>query len=104
MSSFFIRIIARMTRSVFAGSLSTSMRLSTDGTICQDSPYLSFSQPQSPTAPPAESLAARSSTSSCVSQLTDSEIASVNLNSGPPFSAMNSGPVKGREPFPTATV
>src|SRR5438128_2013856 len=45
MSIFFICIIAAMTRCDLAGSLSWMSSISALGTICQDSPYLSLSQP-----------------------------------------------------------
>jgi hypothetical protein len=41
------------------------------------------------TCPPSESFSQRSSTSSCVSQLTRNDIAGENLKIGPPFNAMN---------------
>jgi hypothetical protein len=51
---------------------------------CQETPNLSVSQPHGPSAPPSVSLAHRSSTSSCVSQLTNSEMPWSNLKLGPP--------------------
>ena len=65
---------------------------------------MSRSQPHSSVAPPAESLAHISSSSFCVSQFTISEIAWLNLNFGPAFSARNSRPSSSKctvitEPF-----
>ena len=79
-----------MTRFDFWGSLSSSIRVKAEGTTCQDRPNLSFSQPHCDSWPPAASLLQNSSTSFCVSQFTTSDIASVNLNWGPPLRAMNS--------------
>src|SRR5436190_2239436 len=62
------------------------------GMICHHKPYLSFSHPHRLFSPLAESFSHSSSTACCVSQFTKREIASVNLNFGPPFSAMNSCP------------
>src|SRR5262249_18676584 len=45
MSSFFICITALITRSDFAVSFSCNIRLNNVGTICHESPYLSFNQP-----------------------------------------------------------
>src|SRR5271157_1584990 len=73
-----------------SGPFSNSPRIL--GTICQDTPYLSFNQPQGCSSPPSESFSHNSSTSAWVSQCTKNEMASVNLNSGPPFNAMNSCP------------
>src|SRR5438046_10094241 len=92
MSIFFIGIIARMTRFALVGSLSPNSLPSTVGTICQDTPNLSFSQPHWSLDPPADSFSHSASTSGCVSQFTKNEIAGVNLNCGPPFRAKNSWP------------
>src|SRR2546425_5245703 len=92
MSILVICIIACMTRCDFTGSLSCSSSIRTRGTICQDRPNLSLSQPHCPGAPPAESFVHRSSTSFCESQFTTREMASVNLYRGPPLSAVNSWP------------
>ncbi len=51
-----------------------------------------MSQPHCWIWPPAESLSQYSSTSAWVSQFTTNEMAGVNVNSGPPFRAMNSCP------------
>jgi hypothetical protein len=59
--------------------------------ICHETPNLSVSQPQGPFSPPSESFSHSSSTSSCVSQSTKSEIPCANWKEEPPFSAMNSG-------------
>jgi hypothetical protein len=45
MSIFFICSIAFMTREDFSASASWSISASTVGTTCQDTPYLSLSQP-----------------------------------------------------------
>src|SRR6266851_2338641 len=92
MSIFFILSIASMTLFDFSGSGSPSIPPKIVGLICQDSPYLSFSQPHCTSSPPSESLLQNSSTSSCVLQSTENETASVNLKWGPPFNAMNSCP------------
>src|SRR3981081_2662486 len=92
MSIFFILNIASMTLFDFAGSASPSICPRTVGLICHDKPYLSLSQPQGPCSPPAESFSQNVSTSSCVLQSTEKDMASVNLNWGPPFSAMNCCP------------
>src|SRR6266498_1798305 len=81
-----------MTLFDFAGSGSLSISPKTLGLICHDNPYLSFSQPQGPCSPPADSLSQNWSTSCCVSQSTENEIASVNLKWGPLFNAMNCCP------------
>src|SRR5437762_12480990 len=92
MSSFFILSSALITRSDLAGSLSRNSSCKTVGTICHDSPYLSFNQPHSTCFPPAESFFQNVSTSSCVSQFTTNDMASVNLKCGPPLSPTNSCP------------
>src|SRR5215213_11893362 len=81
-----------MTLPAFSASASCSISSKTGGTICQDRPYLSLSQPHCTSAPPSVSFSQNSSISSCVSQLTTSDTASVNLKCGPPFKAMNSCP------------
>src|SRR5437899_12925205 len=78
-----------MTLSDYRASLSCNISPKTVGTICHDRPYLSLSQPHCPCSPPSESFSHSSSTSSCVSQFTKNEMASVNLNCGPPFNAIN---------------
>src|SRR5258708_19561329 len=92
MSSLTICIMACMTRCDFAASLSLSNFPKIVGTICQESPYLSLSQPHCTSLPPAESLFQNLSTSACDLQLTTNEMASVNLKCGPPLSATNSCP------------
>src|SRR5207247_3459572 len=62
------------------------------GTICQESPYLSCSQPHGPCSPPSPSLSHSSSISSCDSQFTRNDTASSNVNSGPPLIAVNRWP------------
>ena len=73
-----------------SGSASSSKR--TRGTTCHETPKRSLSQPQGPSSPPSESVLQSVSTSSCVSQSIWNEIASLNVNSGPPFSPMNLWP------------
>src|SRR5262245_32878119 len=97
MSSFFICIIASPTRLVFAPSLSANSLPSTVGTTCQETPYLSFSQPHCTFCPPVESLSHSSSISCCVSQFTTKDIDSLNLNCGPPLSARNFCPSSSNE-------
>src|SRR5438445_2117872 len=92
MSSFFICSIAFIALFAFTGSLSPSSLPKTVGIICHDRPYLSCSQPHWSSRPPAESFRHSSSTSCCVSQFTNNEIAGVNLNWGPPFRPWNSCP------------
>ena len=53
---------------------------------------MSLSQPHCPGSPPAESLSQNASTSSCVSQVTKSDMAGVKVKCGPPFKAMNRWP------------
>src|SRR5262252_7559342 len=84
--------MACMTRPDFCGSLSVSISPSILGMICHETPNLSFNQPHRLSAPPADSRSHSSSTSACVSHETNSEIASVNLNIGPPLNAMNRWP------------
>src|SRR6266513_1752483 len=81
-----------MMRCDFAASLSLNSSPKTVGTICQESPYLSLSQPHCTSFPPAESFFQNLSTSACVLQFTTNEMASVNLKCGPPLSATNSCP------------
>src|SRR6266496_5886702 len=70
MSIFFICSMACMARWDFSGSGSLIISFMAVGMICQDTPYLSFSQPQSPSSPPSLSFSQKSSTSSCDAQLT----------------------------------
>src|SRR5947209_14980855 len=81
-----------MTSSDFLASLSCNMSLKTLGTICHDTPNLSFNQPHCSFSPPSESFSHKSSSSSCVSQLTKNDMAGENLKTGPPFNAMNCCP------------
>src|SRR6266508_2643541 len=92
MSNLSICSIACMTLFDFSGSLAPYNSPKTLGTTCHHRPYLSFSQPHLDFSPPSESLSQNSSTSSCVSQFTTNEMASVNLNRGPAFKATNSWP------------
>src|SRR5262249_20811388 len=88
----FILSMAPMTLFAFSWSGSLSISPKMVGLTCQDKPYLSLSQPQGPSSPPAESFSQNSSTSLCVLQSTENETASLNLNCGPPFNAMNGCP------------
>src|SRR3990172_8808466 len=82
-----------MTFCALRGSLSPNNWPKVVGIICQDTPNLSFSQPQGPgSPPPAESFSHSSSTSACVSQLTKSEKPWAKVKLGPPFRAINSCP------------
>src|SRR5258708_2542796 len=88
-SSFCIPIIACIARPDFALSLSESIPPSCFGTICQDTPNLSTSQPHCTSLPPfSVSFAQRRSSSACVSTCTMSEKPCPKVNVGPPFSAM----------------
>src|SRR5919197_204390 len=62
------------------------------GTICHETPNLSFNQPHCSSFPPSESFSHKSSTSCCVSQLTKNDIAGENLKIGLPFNAINCCP------------
>src|SRR5216683_7302964 len=77
----------------FSASLSCNILPETEGMTCHDRPYLSLSQPHLCFSPPAESFSHSSSTSCWVSQCTKKDMTSENLNSGPPFNAMNSCPL-----------
>src|SRR5919199_5929399 len=78
-----------MTFSDFSASLSCIISPQTLGTICHETPNLSFNQPHCSCSPPSESFSQRLSTSFCVSQFTRNDIAGENLKMGPPFKAMN---------------
>src|SRR6476620_12475282 len=56
MSSLCIFSIACITRSAFARSVLESSSPRTGGTICQETPNLSFTQPHRSFSPPSESL------------------------------------------------
>ena len=86
MSIFFICSMTFMTLSALARSLSCNILTRAVGTICHDTPYLSFSQPHccAYSSPPADSSSQYQSTSACVSQGTWKEIASLTLKTGPP--------------------
>src|SRR5881396_1718248 len=92
MSSLTILSMACMTRCDFAASLSLNNSPKTVGTICQESPYLSLSQPHCASLPPADNFCQKLSTSACVLQFTTNDMASVNLKCGPPLRATNSCP------------
>jgi hypothetical protein len=76
MSKFILFIMARMA----AGCLSNSVHCA--GTICQQTPNLSLSQPQPSSLPSSTSLAQQVSMSACVSQRTVNENASLNVVRG----------------------
>src|SRR5436190_6138833 len=78
-----------MMRCDFAASLSLNSSPKTVGTICQETPYLSLSQPHCTSFPPADSFFQNLSSSACVLQFTTNDMASVNLKTGPPLSATN---------------
>src|SRR5271156_4087917 len=82
-------MIAFITRCDFAGSGPPSNLGNTVGTICQDRPNLSLSQPHWTSVPPVDNFSQCESSSSCVWQFTTNETASVNLKCGPPLSATN---------------
>src|SRR5882672_5215831 len=82
-----------MTLFDFLASLSCNISTKAVGMTCHDRPYLSLSQPHLDFCPPVESFSQSSSTSCCVSQFTTNDMASVKVNCGPPFSAMNSCPL-----------
>src|SRR5437867_8188768 len=87
---FFIFNIALITLCAFSVSGSLNIWPRAAGMICHERPYLSFSQPHWPSAPPLlVSFLHSMSTSSCDSQFTRNDIASVNLNIGPAFNAVN---------------
>src|SRR4030065_235944 len=75
MSIFFIRSNAFMTLSDFPGSGSVIISPMTAGTICQETPYLSLSQPHSCISPPSESFSHSLFTSFCVWQFTTNDMA-----------------------------
>jgi len=81
--------MAVMTRCDFSRSGSLSSSGSAVGMTCHDTPNLSLSQPHGPCSPPSDSLVQHASTSPCPSQSTWNEVASLNVNCGPPFRATN---------------
>ena len=91
--------IACVTLFTFSGFLSCISSPKMVGTICQDNPYLSFSQPHSTSFPPSQSFSHSSSTSCCVSQFTMNEMAGVNWKCGPPFMARNVWPSRKTSPI-----
>src|SRR5207245_11650177 len=93
-----------MTFSDFFESLSCNISPKTVGTICHDTPYLSLSQPHCSFSPPSESLSQNQSTSSCVLQLTTSDMAGEKVKTGPPLIATNSWPASWTFPINTAPV
>src|ERR1044071_7227844 len=84
--------MASITRSDRLGSLSLNISSHSGETISKEKPYLSFNHPQGPGSPPSDNFVHISSISCCVVHFTINEIASVNLNRGPPFNATNSWP------------
>ncbi len=96
MSSFFIFIIAVMARSDFSSGLPHHSTISR-GATCQDSPYLSLSQPQTCAlgSPPVAQLAPSSGRApSGRRRMICNDTASLNLKMGPPLSAVNVWPVE----------
>ena len=81
--------IARADLSASGSFISSVNRV---GMICQDTPYLSLSQPHGPSSPPSVSRLQNRSTSSWLSQFTWKETASLKVNSGPPLRATNAWP------------
>ena len=95
MSSLPIPSIAFIARSAASRSELASISGRTFGTICQDTPNLSFSQPHWPGSPPPRISDDQSrSTSAWSSHRTLSEMASLNWNSGPPLRPMRSWPAR----------
>src|SRR5271155_5129876 len=92
MSILAIPSMAFIARADFSASLLCKSSPRIEGKICQDRPNLSVSQPHRFVCPPAESFSHSSSTSSCVSQLTNNEMAGEKVNWGPPLSAKNCCP------------
>src|SRR5919199_267600 len=82
-----------MTLSDLFASLSCIISAKILGTICHETPNLSFNQPHCSCSPPSsDSFSQKLSISCCVSQLTKNDIAGENLKIGPPFNAMNRCP------------
>ena len=77
---------------LYTGSSSRSQSHTCAGTTCHGIPNRSFNQPHCDLLPPADSFSQYLSTSPYESQRTTKETASVNLNIGPPFRAMNLWP------------
>src|SRR5712692_1579359 len=92
MLSFFIWSIAATALCDAAVSAALNIAINEFGTICHDTPNLSFSHPHCCSSPPAESFSQRPSTSACVSQFTTKEMAGEKVNCGPPLRAKNSCP------------
>src|ERR1035437_5174321 len=86
-SILLIPSIACMTLLALSASGSPRSSFRMGGTICHDRPYLSLSQPHRPGSPPLVSLSHRWSISSWPTAETNSEMASVNVNSVPPLRA-----------------
>jgi hypothetical protein len=78
---------------------SLSICPSTAGTICQETPQRSVSQPQGPFSPPSDSRSQSSSISSCVWHVTISEKPTVNEKLSPPSKAKNSRPLSSNVAF-----
>src|SRR5262245_48302101 len=89
--------MASITLLDFSGSGSFSISIKAVGTICQERPNLSLSQPHGCSSPPAESFDHSSSTSSWDWQGKKNDTASVNLYWGPPFKAVNCRPSSSNE-------
>src|SRR5882762_11723902 len=88
----------------FTGSESFNSLPKAVGTICQDTPYWSLSQPHLCFSPPSEGFSHNSSTSCCVSQCTKNDMAGEKVNCGPPFSALNACPSIRNVPVVTVPV
>src|SRR6516165_9288045 len=78
MSSFSICHNAFNIRCFLSVSLAFNISPTNEGTICHEMPYLSLSQPHSRVSPPSANFSQNSSISSCVSHLTNKDIAGEN--------------------------
>src|SRR5437879_13844694 len=92
MSIFDILGRASMTFAELPDFESLSISPKTEGTICQDTPNLSLSQPQGSLSPPSERFSHNRSISSCVSQFTKREVPCANAKYVPPSVAMKPAP------------
>src|SRR5262245_54250338 len=89
MSILRICSIDRMTCCAVSEFASPSISGSALGKTCNERPYLSLSRSQRPSSPSFAIVLQKYSISSCVSQGTWNDTASLNLKCGPPFSARN---------------
>src|SRR5438309_2040616 len=85
MSIFDILSRASMTFAELPDFESLIISPKTEGTICQDTPNLSLSQPQGSLSPPSERFSHNRSISSCVSQFTKREVPCANEKYGPRY-------------------